>query len=565
MSKLEDLLSEWCDCLVDSQITDESDEYFGGFRCQTCDIVHGRADNAVYPLIFMYKKSGDEKYLEASKRLLSFRKLLTHEDGAVQNDFISQWKGISTFSSINLLKTLIHFADILPDDFKNNLELCAKKSAEWVHNTIDVGFRANVNYYAAASEVNALYYQLYSDKKYAEKGKKLLKYCMELFTENGLLTGEGQPHNFRTEKGCAPIDIGYNVEESLPCLVETAVILNEREALKTLTCNAKKLLDFMLPNGGWDNTFGVRNNKWTYYGSRTSDGSIGAFAILGKFDPIFYEAAERTYEILKKCTSDKVLYGGLNYKENGQKPCIHHTFCHACALTDAILTGLPESFDRQKLPCDSDEIGYKYYKEIDTYKISVGKYLATITGYDYSTYTYVKGAAHSGGGALSMLYKKGSGIAVAGSVYDYKPTEINNMQLPENDIAHRSLIIRAEYEKNGIMYATCLDKNAEINVSCSDNCVTAHVKAKFCCVENSDAENENLMAEFDYIFSEDSVFLSVRKINENIKLVVPLIGNTVEIQTENKFKSEKIFFLTGGFKADEYTFNLDENIQIKIV
>ena len=130
--------------------------------------------------------------------------------------------------------------------------------------------------------------------------------------------------------------------------------------MEILTKNARKLLDFMLPDGGWDNSFGVRNNKWTYYGSRTSDGVIGAFSELGKRDAIFIETAERTYEILHNCTHGGKLYGGRYYYENGQPACIHHTFCHACALADAIRAGITQPKDRIALPCDERGIGYRY-------------------------------------------------------------------------------------------------------------------------------------------------------------------------------------------------------------
>ena len=31
-------------------------------------------------------------------------------------------------------------------------------------------------------------------------------------------------------------------------------------------------MDDLKLDGGWDNSFGTRNNKWTYWGNRTSDG-----------------------------------------------------------------------------------------------------------------------------------------------------------------------------------------------------------------------------------------------------------------------------------------------------
>lgn len=558
MNKYERLLNEWCSYLLQMQNDD------GGFDCEACETKHGRADNAVFPLIYEYSRTKDNRFLSAAEKLMQFRKLLTHSDGAVQNDFGTEWKGITTFSAINLYKTLFHFENILPKEFKAEIEKRFKDSAKWVHENIRPGFRANINYYAAASIVNAMYGTYYGDSNYISLASELLDYCMKHFTENGLITGEGQPHNFRTEKGCAPVDIGYNVEETLPCLVSTANLLDDQIALNALANHAEKLLDFMLPDGDWDNTFGVRNNKWTYYGSRTSDGCIGAFAELGKLNPIFYEAAERTFEALRRCTHNGKLYGGLNYVENNQPPCIHHTFCHAAALADALCFGIEEPTERKTLPCDREEFSYKYYPEIDTYKIHAGKTLATITGYDYSTYTYPRGAAHSSGGTLSLLYHADKGAVISGTVYDYKPTEQFNMQMPVGDIIHSTLIPRAKYEKDGIKYATCLDGNAEISVQKEEHCITANVKSKFVCIETKSAENESLFAEFAYRFYGDSTEISVTS-NADAVFVLPIIKNSAEIKTENAYTKRDIFFLTGGFSADEYSFRTDRTLSIKII
>lgn len=558
MNKYERLLNEWCTYLLSMQNDD------GGFDCEACETKHGRADNAVFPLIYEYARTKDPQFLYASEKLMDFRKLLTHEDGAVQNDFGTEWKGITTFSAINLYKTLFYFSDIIPEKLKAEIEKRFKDSANWVHENIRIGFRANINYYAAASAVNAMYGTYYNDKEYLSLASELLGYCLKYFTENGLITGEGQPHNFRTEKGCAPVDIGYNVEETLPCLISTASLIGDKNSLNLLAKHAEKLLDFMLPDGGWDNTFGVRNNKWTYYGSRTSDGCIGAFTELGKLNPIFVEVVERTYEILRRCTHDGKLYGGLNYTESNQPSCIHHTFCHAAALADALCFGIEEPSERKKLPCDTEEFSYKYYPEIDTYKIHAGKTIATVTGYDYSTYTYPRGAAHSSGGAISLLYHIDKGPVIAGSVYEYKPTEQFNMQLPIGNVNHSTLIPHIEYEKDGIKYATCLDGNAEINVQKNDKCISVKVKSKFVCIETKSVENENLFAEFTYQFFSNSTKISVIS-NADANFVLPIIKNSAEIKTENIYTKRDIFFLTGGFSADEYSFKTDRKITVEII
>ena len=562
--KYQTLLIEWCDHLLDAQIKDETKEFYGAFDCESCHFPHGRADNAVYPFVCAYFLTGDKKYLDGAERLLAFRKKVALPSGAVINDFSSPWQGITAFSAIGLMKTLLYFGDKLPSDLKNKIEQDAVSAARWVHETMVIGFPAYVNYYCAAALANALYAKLYGDEEYVARAKELLTYCLGLFTPNGLLAGEGKPHDDKSPKGCLPIDVGYVAEESLPCLIHAAELLEDKKALDRLTAHAEKLLAFMLPDGGWDNSFGVRNNKWTYYGSRTSDGAIGAFALLAKRKPVFAEAAERTYEILKKCTVDGALYGGPHYFENRQKPCVHHTFCHASALADAILAGIKEG-PRTKLPCDDNGTSVKYYPELDVYKIRVGRYLATLAGYDYATHNYVRGAAHAGGGTLSLLYKDGTGAVIAGSTYEYKLTEPNNMQLPLEGKRHATLLPRAEYQKDGVFYATCLDKAPEIVVRIEEGGVTARVKAKFLAVEKEAPEDATLTAEFCYRFTPDGVTISVKKLNETIRFVLPIVEGAGDVKTQNRFDKTPIFFLTGGFAAEEYAFPLENDIILTIV
>ena len=561
--KYQRLLIEWCDALLCAEVK-ASGELFGSFRCDSCGFSHGRADNAVYPLSTCYVLTGEERYLVAAKDLLVFRKKLEQPSGAMINDFTSPWQGITAFSAINLMKTLYYLGDKLPEDFTREVDDCARRAAIWVRDNLTVGFPAYINYYCAAALSNALYYVLYHDDVAKQRAKELMAYCLPLFTKSGLLAGEGKPHDDKSPKGCYPIDVGYVAEESLPCLIHAAALLKDEEAASALAKHAKNLLDFMLPDGGWDNSFGVRNNKWSYYGSRTSDGCIGAFAALRARDPLFHEAAERTYTILKRCTHNGLLYGGPAYYESGQKPCVHHTFSHAAALADAIHEGIDTPKERLALPLEREVAGVKYYPEIDTYKIRMGGYLATLTAYDYATHNYGRGAAHAGGGTLSLLYKDGVGAIIAGSVYDYILTEPNNMQLPTGNVQHATLLLRAEYEKDGVKYATCLDKAPVVEVKRQGGFVTATVQARFVDPLSQRAESERT-ATFYYRFSDKGVTLTVKAVEGKVRLVIPIVKGSARVESDNRYHKRDIFFLTGGFAADEYSFDLKEDVTLTIV
>ncbi|MCQ2461801.1 MAG: hypothetical protein MJ177_00160 [Clostridia bacterium] len=562
MDRYEKLLLSWCEYLVKMQNED------GGFRCESCGVSHGRADNAVYPLTFAYAKTGDAHFLKAAERVMRFREKLTCPDGAVKNDFGSEWKGITVFSVINLYKTLHYFRNIIPADFRRNLEVCLDSSSQWVFENIRPGFHSYINYYAAAACADAMYGSYKGNEEYTRLSRVLLSYCMENFTQNGLLRGEGQPHDITTAKGCAAIDIGYNAEESLPCLIAAADILGDFAALEKLCKYAKILLEFMMPDGAWDNSFGARNNKWTYYGSRTADGCTGVFTQLGGLDPVFYEAAKRNFTLLEKCTVDGALQGGRYYAVNGQKPCVHHTFCHACSLTDAVIEGIGKYNGKYALPCEGQGTYIKYFPELDTYKIRCADWYATVTGYDFTPGNYIKGASHASGGSLSMLYHADMGAVIAGSVYDYRRTEPLNMQNYEGETRHSSLIPRVEYEKNGKKYASCFDMGATIKAEKTGDAICVTACSRLVLLADFESEQDAPIVKAEYIFSPDGIKINVKlnKKADGVKFILPIIENTAQLFSDSPCHKEKIFFLTGGFAADEYTFcvqNMSLYVSIK--
>lgn len=560
MNELNEMLNSMCEALLSVQTED------GGFRCDACGFEHGRADNALFPFITVYSRTGDKKWLDAARKLLDFRTLLENDDGSVSNDFESGWKGITAFSAIGLYKTLFYFGDILPKDLKDRIESLFMKSAGWVHENIRQGFKANVNYYCASAAVNAMYGKMYSDREYINASEELLNYCLSLFTCNGILRGEGQPHNFLTDKGCVPADLGYIVEEAIPCLTDTALTLNNEAALKTLADYSVKLTELMLPGGAWDNSFGSRNNKWTYYGSRTASGCIGAFLTLSVYRPVLREAAERNLKLMMKCSRNGVLYGGPQYESNNQPPCIHHTFSHALSIADGVMTGIDIGREKCSLPCDSLQSRVIYFGETDTYRIYCGRWIATVTGNDYSTYTWNRGAAHTSGGALSLLYHRNSGPVVCGSVFDYQRTETNNMQFPAGALPHRSLIPRIDITENGCVYSTALSFDSDISVKENgDGSVTLKVRTV---PENIIHEKlpKGDYIDFEYVFTPNAVTIraDTEKLRKRAEIIVPVIGEVnVSVKAESVSK-ERIFFLTPGFSADEYRFFADESGKAEI-
>ena len=558
LSPAESLLKRWCDTLLKHQVRGYGALQDGGFLCDACTLLHGRADNAILPLMLMYRISGEEKYAAGAEAAFYFSLRFREPDGALRNDSAHPWKGITVFSALCILKTLEHFSRLLSDTLREELRRELRISADWVSRTIHPGFQTNINYYAAGADCLIGCGKYYGEDAWTEAGKELLSYCMAHFSENGLLYGEGFPHDVRSASGCVPVDIGYDMEESLPCLADAALRLQDRSLLRKLAGYAHAMLDFMLPDGAIDNSFGTRNNKWTWYGSRTSDGMLPLFAALAPYDPQLLPAAAKHLTLLEKCTPDGSLCGGPRYHKLGQKPCIHHTFSHAAGLAEAILLGFRGDEAEARVPVITGE-AVKYYPELRLYRIRFGRFVAAITAYDYRYGTYTDGAAHCSGGTLSLLYDCKTGPVIAGSVLDYRLTEPFNMQLPEGPLSHRPLILRAELFEYGTLYSTCIDPAAEIITEEYPDRLIFRTRSRFVRISDWRAADEALTLETVYEFTEDRLQMrfSLSDYSREVLLHIPVIADSLPFSADRAYTAVPCFCLSPGFDAVDHILPLD--------
>lgn len=162
-------------------------------------------------------------------------------------------------------------------------------------------------------------------------------------------------------------------------------------AVKALKMHAK----LMLPDGGWDNSWSVRNAKWTYWRSRTSDGCHIAYCSFADKEPMFSEIAYRNLMLLKKCTYDGLLFGGPMYRENGYRACVHHTFCHAKSLCYVLDNNLCRHIEGP-ISCETDK-GIAKVESAGIFIINKDTYRATVSGYDFETVPF----GHASGVTLS--------------------------------------------------------------------------------------------------------------------------------------------------------------------
>lgn len=552
-----DLLRQWCDAMIGLQLDmPGKPEFDGGILCPVCGLLHGRSGDAIYPLMCMADRTGDEKYMRAAKKLFAWSGNMLCDDGSMYNDSQSAWNGITVFGAVSLCDALTRHGHLLDSKTRTAWEDRLSANADWLYRNLRPGMPTNVNYFACNSAAMALLGKYFGRREYLALAKTLADLCMELITENGLLSGEGKPMNGRTAKNCAPIDAGgYNVEESLPSLTRYALCSGDTHVLQAVTASWRAHLDFMLPDGAWDNSFGTRNFKWTYWGSRTSDGCQEALFALGKTDPVFAEAAYRNFELFRRCSPDGLLRGGPDYAAHGERPCVHHTFCHSKVLAGVLDEGL-YGFERCALPSDTAS-GVRYYPETDSLRIAKGDWRADITAYDFE---YLPGG-HTSGGSLSLLWSKAYGPVVAAGMTDYSLHEPHNQQLSRKKAEHLCTSPRIVLTHDGILYGTHYDFGADLTYEENADAVRAAARCRLCSKDHAPL-SEDAQCSLEYTLTGDGITVSGRvgpAIAGAVSYILPLAGPSARPDvTVGTLTGKRPFFnLEPGLMGTEYTVRPD--------
>ena len=553
------LLKEYCDALISLQDKSGDRAFKGGVYCRACKNIHGRCPDAVYGFVVAAKLFGDEKYLQAAKDVFAYGENMLCSDGGLYNDAQTTWRYTTTFHQTAVIEALRSGKDILDGETVAAFEKRAERMANWLYENLDEKSPANINYATTNGLALAMSGNYFHEKKYLDRAKRLIDYAMRHINESGFLFGESKPHDAISAKGCKSVDIGYNVEESVPALVKYAFEVGDEALKEELVHIVRAHLAFMFPDGGWDNSFGVRNNKWTYWGSRTSDGCAPMFLLLADKDKAFAEAAYRNTEMLDKCSVNGLLYGGPHYYKRGEYACTHHTFEHVNSIAFA-LDHIAEKYlmpERTALPADEENV-YAYYPEIRTYKLAKGDYLATITDYDFNIFF----SGHASGGTLTALYNKKTGEPmIMGSVTDYVLVEPTNMQQVKDRENHRSLLPRLTKNVDGKEFSSTFYLNASVEKE-QNGGFQILLKTGL-----SDNKGENLVGAQPYIeydLTENGMQISITNA-DGLEFILPLISGEVEIKQGKELQEREIFFLTGGFIAQEHTILPDENGSMKFL
>jgi hypothetical protein len=522
----QELIKTWCDGLLNHQIKDSPHrEYNGGIMCPACTGIHGRCYDTLYALAYLAEKTGDMNYLDKAKLVFEWgENNMIKADGSYVNDANNDWKGITVFSGIGLGEAIYYHGSILDDSTKamwtERLQICVDFMYDFVDTIIN---SVQLNYAIATSALLAIGYRQFAIDRYKEKAKSLAHYALDFIDEDGLIFGEGLPPTFTTPKGCRPMDLAYNVEESLGNLLTYAEIMEDEVVKAAVLKSMEAHMDFMLPDGSWDDSWGSRSAKWDYYGSRNSDGCQNAYGIMMKINPQFGEVAYRNAKLMESCTVDGLLMGGPMYASAGEPACNHQTFSHTRSIVTMLNQGA-EPAGGVALPSDTDQ-GLRYYKSIHVNRVAKGDWRASVSDYDYSWDNIMEGTAT--GGAITLLWHMVAGPVLAATMTNYQLTEPTNLQIPFQQ-PPTCLTPRIEYAEDGIIYRSINDKTAEVISKDGDTIIITATG-----VLRDGAQNGSYAYTKQYEFAENAVVLRVDTKAENAVYRLPIItksGDTVEVE-----------------------------------
>ena len=544
-----DLLQTWCDGLLAHQVSGLGDALDGGLLCPACVLIHGRCGDAVYPLLRVAHTTGNDKYVRAAIAVHEWsERQVSRADGSWINDVtLSSWQGITVFHSIALAEALHHHGEVLDARTRQAWTDRLARAAKFLDGFISIE-TGNINYPITASYAFSICGQVLGEPHYTARGRELAHTAMGYFTKNGLLFGEGHPLQQVSPKGCRPVDLGYNVEESLPALAMYATLTNDAQVLDQAVAALRAHMEFMLPDGAWDNSWGTRNYKWTWWGSRTSDGCQPAFVLLAAHDPRFREAAWRNLQLMSHCTHNGLLYGGPDYAAHGDLPCIHHSFTHAKALATVLDRGGADVVPAAHASLPRDEAyGLKSFPEIDTHLAAVGDWRATVTGYDWEYTEHVQagsggaGGGHATGGALSLLFHKRLGPVLAASMTEYQMVEISNQQA-FRDSPHMPLTPRLESAADAT-YTSLSDLAAVVKATQSGGQVAFEATGRMLTAQHHTPPSGDVRYRLAYTASEAAVEIVARVEGAPqmpVKLILPIIARSDEAVTRVDAKTIRI-------------------------
>jgi len=446
------------DALIKRQMTNASDANYGGFFCAFDKVWHTRASEAMYPLYVSYSITKDEKYLAAAKLTAAWLIKQQQPNGSWK-ETPEEWTGTTTDQLLMMLLTYEKIGSGLTEPENNNWKQSMKKAADYLYSVMRPEF-ASINYVSTTTATLAKAGLVLQNNTYLERSKVLAHRVVSKIDDDGFLNGEGG----KSHGNKMGIDIGYNMEMSLWGLGLYAKLTKDTLVNNYVKKALHTHLNFIYPDGTLDGSWGIRSNKWTGYGSATSDGCQVLFSLYADEDPQYANASLRNLNFLKQNMAGDLIGYGLQHTEVfDTPPCIYPTFTKAKNIAMAYVFENKEIRPSTTLPADKP--GLRLFPTVNVFEVRTKNFMVTVTGYGYKD----QAAGSNGkymfrptGGAISHLWLKDHGFLQASSPTVY--TRPEPMSFPEAP-GVMSLTPRIEYTDTAGYFTNLFEFDSHISAA----------------------------------------------------------------------------------------------------
>lgn len=439
--------------VVSFQNTDPADSEYGGITCPGENLYHTRAAEAMFPLACEYSLAGNAERLGQALKLADWLMKYQRADGSWR-ETPEEWTGTTADQLLMMLLTYPLVRDRLDEDSRLKWLACMRAASDYLARVMDNRF-ASINYCATTAAALSEACLVLGSASYLDKARSLAEMTVSKMNFDRFIEGEGEREG--TYK--YGVDLGYNFEMSLWGLARYAEIAGDEEMMETLFLSAKTLFSFVYPDGMLEASSGIRSNKWTIYGSGTSDGIHPLCAIMSRFDPVFLAVSVRNLRRMQDCFSScGLLAQGPDYDAvRDTPPCIYPSFAKAKSLALALSWLRDDPCVPDRIPSDGDFDAF--YQSIGTVVARRGAFCATVAAYNYkaksgATSKYMHRPA---GGAMSALWIEGFGLLGASSQTEYHRWE--PMSFPQMPPV-RPLTPRLELADGNTLYTNLYDFDA---------------------------------------------------------------------------------------------------------
>jgi hypothetical protein len=470
-------LHQLTDALLKRQMKDAANPNFGGIWCEHCHVWHTRAAEAVFPFTVMYLITDDQKYFTAAKNAASWLIKQQQPNGSLK-ETPEEWTGTTTDQLLMLLLSYEKISDRLNDEEKDSWKSSMKKAADYLDSVMRPEF-ASINYVATTTATLAKAGTIFNNKSYLLKAEQLAHRTVSKMDDDGFLNGEGG----KSHGNKMGVDLGYDMEMSLWGLGLYAKITSDTLVNNAVKKALKNHLYFIYPDGSMDGSWGIRSNKWTGYGSATSDGCQALFSLYADEDPRYSTASIRNLQFLRKNMDGDLIGYGLQHGEIfDSPPCIYPTFAKAKSIALAYELENKEMRSTAELPSDKTR-WIKLFPTLDVIEVRTKNFMATVTGYRYKDQvagSHGKYMYRPTGGTVSHVWLKGQGFFQASSPTVY--TRPEPMSFPEAP-GVASLTPRIEYTDTVGYFTNLYEYDSHLMIEKSKNhqfsfAVTGELKDK---------------------------------------------------------------------------------------